>query len=58
MHPTIALAVAAEQRKDMIARATAARRAHDLRRARRGSHQVTAGRPLRRVGVTPRFRAA
>ena len=57
MHPTIAQAVAAEQRQDMIIRATAARRARDRRRARRDSHQA-AGRALSRLGVTPRFRAA
>ncbi|MDR0341619.1 MAG: hypothetical protein LBI49_00630 [Nocardiopsaceae bacterium] len=58
MHPTITQAVAAEQRKDMITRATAARRARDGRRARRDGHRVAVGRPLSRLGVTPGIRPA
>ncbi|MBO0771520.1 MAG: hypothetical protein J2P35_08685 [Actinobacteria bacterium] len=58
MHPTITQAVAAEQRKDLITRATAARLARDRRRARRRSHQLAAGRSRARLGVTPRIRPA
>ncbi len=46
LHPAIAQAVAAEQRKDMLAHAAAVNRARAGRRAARGTSRVPASRLL------------